>query len=207
MRRADGSRFSVGPAVHTPAVRLTAVLVLALTQAPAVALAADASGDPAASVAPASGPEAPPAVDGRVSPRLRLGVGVCVGASLLGGGVGVALDVGVVLGDRFAVLAHGSLDYFVLTNMALAAVMAEYGTDFVTLAAGAGVLGANIWNVGFTGVAVPFILGVTPFGRGAADPGRRGLHVAFEGGVAFATGPSRDRFTFFGGLRVGYALR
>lgn len=176
-------------------MRLTAVLVLGLTQAPAVALASDAPGAPA------------PSVDGRVSPRLRLGVGVGVGASLLGGGVGVALDVGVVLGDRFAVLAHGSLDYFVLTNMALASVMAEYGTDFVTLAAGAGVLGANIWNVGFTGVAVPFILGVTPFGRGAADPGRRGLHVAFEGGVAFATGPSRDRFTFFGATSTSFARR
>jgi class 3 adenylate cyclase len=83
-----------------------------LTQAP---VESGPRGD-AASTAPASVDERLDVE--RAKTRLRFGVAAGLAVSSHGGGLGLGLDLGVVLSDRYAVYVRGSLDYFFITGMA-----------------------------------------------------------------------------------------
>lgn len=162
------------------------------------------------------------AVSMRTNPRLRAGL---AGAALFGvttysptGGLGVALDLGVVLADRVSLFLHGELGSIIVTLIGSGALVGEYafGQHF---SAGLGAA-FTAWvpldysfSSYFYGLTFPLRLSFSPGTRAQHQTQRTGLLIALQVSPGLSLQP-----TYYGSsippapalsatLSVGYAWR
>ena len=139
------------------------------------------------------------AVSLRTAPRWRAGLGAALLFGLANyspsGGVGFALDAGVVLGDRLSLLVHGQVGSVVFTLAGGGAVLGEYAISD-HFSAGLGV-GFNVWapliygsGILFYGLTFPIRLSWAPNGRAAHETGRSGLFVSLQVAPGFSLQPT-----------------
>jgi hypothetical protein len=204
------------------------VLAVLLASGPSSAQPLPLPPDAATSAVPDQPPGLSPLlVAKRSKPRVRLGLGGAGGGGyfwasgrpfvhslarrdVTGGGAGFAFDIGLQINDRFAVYVHGAVDTILFANSLLGAVLGEVGYDTVSLATGVGVMGILNTPILSRGesrtlLALPVVLGITPFGRSESSMRRSGFHIWLEGAVRIELGRSSVGPYF--GLKLGYVWR
>lgn len=164
------------------------------------------------------------AVSMRSAPRWRAGLSA---AALFGlanysptGGVGFALDSGVVLSDRLSLFAHAEVGTVIFTLAGTGAIVGEYalGDSF---SAGLGV-GFTAWaplffggGSLFYGLTLPLRFSWAPNGRSGHETGRSGLLISLQVAPGFSLQPTYfyqvqrplpPEAALAATLSVGYAL-
>lgn len=129
------------------------------------------------------------AVSMRTNPRLRAGV---AGAGLFGissysptFGLGLALDLGVVLADRVSLFVHAEAGTILLTLMGSVGLVGEYALgEHVSAGLGAAF---SAWgpllvyaSAPFVGLTFPLRLSISPTARGPAELHRSGLLIVVQ---------------------------
>lgn len=129
------------------------------------------------------------AVSMRTNPRLRAGV---AGAGLFGVasysptfGLGLALDVGVVLADRVSLFVHAEAGTIILTMTGSVGLAGEYalGEHFSAgLGAAFSAWGplSSYTSAPFIGLTFPLRLSLSPTARGPAELQRSGLLIVVQ---------------------------
>lgn len=134
----------------------------------------------------------------RTAPRIRAGLG---GALLFGlanysaqGGLGLSLEVGTVIDDRFAVFLHAEVATLIISLAGSGALVAEYVLS-EHFSAGLGVAfsaWAPIFSYGgnFYGLTFPLRINWAPVARSANETGRKGLLIGLQVAPGFSLQPT-----------------